>query len=100
MTLETLERLTLLDPRAEARPSTTARAPRPRDLRGKRVGLLANSKPNSDEFLTALGALLRERCGVEELVTARKPNASRVAPTDTLDRLAAECDVVVTAVGD
>jgi hypothetical protein len=100
MAVETRERLTLLDPRAEARPSVAARARRPLDLRGKRVGLLANSKPNSDEFLAALGALLQERYGVGELVVARKPNASRVAPAETLDRLAADCAVVVTAVGD
>ena len=100
MVVDSPERLTLLDPRAEAWPLQATRAPRPRDLRGKRVGLLANSKPNSDELLAALGALLRERCGVGELVTARKPNASRVAPAETLDRLAAQCDVVVTATGD
>jgi hypothetical protein len=29
-----------------------------------------------------------------------KPSANRVAPADVLDRLAAHCDVVVTAVGD
>jgi hypothetical protein len=64
------------------------------------VGLLANGKSNSEEFLTALGALLREREGVVRVVAARKPSASRVAPPETLERLAAECDVVVTAVGD
>ena len=100
MALDTLERLTLLDPRAEPRPQAAARAPRPLDLRGKRVGLLANGKPNAEEFLAEIGTLLRERHGVGELITARKPNASRIAPTETLERLAAQCDVVVTATGD
>jgi hypothetical protein len=100
MAVETVELLTLLDPRVDARPRAVVRAPRPADLRDKRVGLLANGKPNSEEFLAELGALLRERHGVAELVTARKPNASRVAPEEVLSRLAAECDVVVTAVGD
>jgi hypothetical protein len=100
MAIDTAERLTLLDPRAEARPRPTARVPRPLDLRGKRVGLLANGKPNSEEFLEALGALLRERDGAADVVAVRKPSASRVAPTEMLDALARECDVVVAAVGD
>jgi hypothetical protein len=34
------------------------------------------------------------------LALAGKPSASRVAPAATLDELVAQCDVVVTAVGD
>jgi hypothetical protein len=100
MAIATEPMLTLLDPQTAARPARVTRAPRPTDLRGKRVGLLANGKPNSKEFLTALGALLRERHGAVPLVLLGKPSASRVAPADTLDQLAAQCDVVVTAVGD
>jgi hypothetical protein len=100
MAIATEKTLTLLDPQAAARPARVTRAPRPADLGGKRVGLLANGKPNSKEFLTALGALLRERHGAVPLVMMGKPSASRVAPADTLDQLAAQCDVVVTAVGD
>jgi hypothetical protein len=100
MAVDTLATLTLLDPRVEARPQTTARVPRPADLRGKRVGFLANSKPNADEFLVALGELLRERHALGEVVHLRKPTPSRPAPAPLLDRLAADCDLVVTAVGD
>ena len=100
MAVETIERLTLLDPRVDARPRGTVRAPRLAELRGKRVGLLANGKPNSEEFLAALGALLRERQGAAELIPAHKPNASRVAPDAILSELAARCDAVVTATGD
>ena len=100
MAIATEKTLTLLDPQAIARPAWVTRAPRPTDLRGKRVGLLANGKTNSKEFLTALGTLLRERHGAVPLVLMGKPSSSRVAPADTLDQLAAQCDVVVTAVGD
>jgi hypothetical protein len=92
MVVATAKMLTLLDPQTAARPARVTRAPRPTDLRGKRVGLLANGKPNSKEFLTALGAV--------PLMLLGKPSSSRVAPADTLDQLAAQCDVVVTAVGD
>jgi hypothetical protein len=100
MVVETVERLTLLDPRLDARPRAAASAPRPLDLRDKRIGLLANGKPNSEEYLAALGTLFRERYGVRETIVARKPNASRVAPEEIVSRLAAECDAVVTATGD
>jgi hypothetical protein len=100
MAIATEKMLTLLDPRVAARPARLTRAPRPADLQGKRVGLLANGKPNSQDFLTALGTLLRDRHGAVPLVLVGKPSASRVAPADTLDQLAAQCDVVVTAVGD
>lgn len=92
--------LTLLDPRTQARATLAARAARPSALHGKRVGLLANGKPNSVEFLEALGRLLRERHGAAELFAACKPSSSRVAPDAVLAELAAHCDVVVTAVGD
>ncbi len=92
--------LTLLDPRTPGPRAMATTAPRPPRLVGQRVGLLANGKANSAELLAALGALLRERALVGELVTAAKADSSRVAPPDLLDRLAARCDVVVTAVGD
>jgi len=100
MVVETVERLTLLDPRLDARPRAATAAARPLDLRDKRIGLLANGKPNSEELLAALGALLRERYGVRETIVACKPNASRVAPEEIVSRLASECDAVVTATGD
>jgi len=100
MAIDTAKTLTLLDPQASARPARVTRAPRPADLRGKRVGLLANGKTNSKELVSLLGTLLRERHGAVPVVLVGKPSSSRVAPDDTLDQLAAQCDVVVTAVGD
>ena len=100
MAIETVKLLTVLDPRTAPATPRAVRAPRPRDLRGKRVGLLANGKPNSEEFLMTLGTLLRECYGADRLAIVGKPSANRVAPPDVLDRLAAHCDVVVTAVGD
>ena len=54
--------------------------------------------------ITDLLELVREqltaRYDVREVVVVRKPSASRVAEPDVLDRLARECDAVVTAIGD
>ena len=41
--------------------SVTPLAPRPKDLRGKRIGILDNSKPNADALLGRVAELLVER---------------------------------------
>ncbi|WP_165964044.1 UGSC family (seleno)protein [Actinomadura sp. KC216] len=92
-------RLVVLDPTAEAPRETSGSLPRPVSLSGLAVGYLDNGKPNSDRFLRLLAARLRED-GAQEAAWARKPSIGRVATDEMLDDLAAECDVVVTGVGD
>ncbi len=96
----TQRRLAVLDPTVEALPDEIALAARPLDLAGLRVGLLDNSKNGVARFLDHLEAVLAERYEGLSFVRARKPNASRPAPAAVLDKLAAESDVVVSAVGD
>jgi hypothetical protein len=70
------------------------------DLDGKVLGLLHNGKVNGDQLLELVRERLASRYGLREFVVVRKPSASRVAESEVLDRLARECDVVVTAIGD
>lgn len=81
-------------------PGAFSLAPRRRDLRGATVGLLANTKYNSDTLLEAIGELLRERHGVARLVAERKPYFGRPLPEEMAADLAAGCDAVITAIGD
>jgi len=96
----------ILDPtgntaRAPAAPSRSLRpAPRRDDLRGARVGLLANTKQNADIFLEALGTLLTDRHGAAGVLTRTKTAFAQPAPEDMLKELTSECDVVITGVGD
>jgi hypothetical protein len=69
-------------------------------LAGKRAGLLDNHKGNADRLLARIGELLRERYEVGSVETVAKFIYSRRAEPEILDRLAAECDFVVTAIGD
>lgn len=69
-------------------------------LEGRVLGLLHNGKVNGDQLLELVRAELDARFGLREVVVVRKPSASRVAETAVLDRLARECDAVVTAIGD
>ena len=93
--------LKILDPTVNADETTdVAVAKRVADLDGKVLGLLHNGKVNGDHLLDLVREQLAARYGVRDFVVVRKPSASRVADDAVLDRLARECDAVVTAIGD
>lgn len=94
-----LAELGLVDPTHQP---TGQRRPAPRldTLRGKRAALLDNRKGNADRLLERIGELLLERYDVAEVTHVSKFIYSRRAEPELLDRLAAERDFVVTAVGD
>ena len=75
-------------------------APRLETLHGVRLGVLDNSKWNASKLLRRTVALLEAATTPATINHYSKDSFSRVAPTELLDRIAAENDVVVTAVGD
>jgi hypothetical protein len=83
---------------AAASGAVSSLSPRPADLRGKRVGVLDNSKPNADALLGRVAELLVERTGAAEIVRWRKPGAS--TPAGDHDALAAGADVFLTGSAD
>ena len=94
------EKLVVLDPTAETERMEAVLAPRPSTLEGKRLGLLANGKGNSEKLLEAVLEELEQHYEFPVVMWRNKGNASRPAPADILDELANTCDVVVTAIGD
>ena len=93
-------RVRILDPTVEPVEAHGVMAPRPADLSGLRVGLLANGKRNADKLLDAVATLLAERYRLAEVVARNKGDASRPAPRAIVEELLGRCDVVVTATGD
>ena len=75
-------------------------ADRPESLSGLRLGLLANTKRNAEQFLDEVGKLLVDRHGVTTVLARKKPDITNTAPEPILDDLRAECDIVVVGVGD
>ncbi|WES63342.1 UGSC family (seleno)protein [Microbacter sp. GSS18] len=75
-------------------------APRPGTLARLTVGLLDNTKPNATPLLDEIGDALERRFGVGATRRYTKDYFGTPAKTDLIDRIALECDVVVTAVGD
>ena len=97
---ERLLALGMVDPTDRPRPREHRAAPRLTTLNGKRAGFLDNHKANADVLLEEVQRLLAERFDLAGESWVHKFIYSREATPAELDRLAEQCDFVVTAVGD
>jgi len=90
----------VLDPTAEVTAQGIAYVDRPASLEGKRVGLIDNTKFNSDRLLERIGAILKAEYGVAETRMFRKHNASVPAHEEIIVELRKGFDAMVAGVGD
>ena len=90
--------LTVLDPTDERAPAERALLPRPASLDGARVGLLDISKARGDVFLDRLAELLAGHAVTVRRYT--KPTFAKPMPPDLRREIAAQCDVVISALAD
>ena len=95
----------ILDPTGRAPVQRDAagapRAARRADLAGARIGLLENTKHNADLMLDEIGALLVAEHGAAAVTLRRTKRAFALpAPEELIAEFAAQCDVVITGVGD
>ena len=88
----------IYEPNAEGASSEAALAARLGTLDGKVIGLLDNTKDRVDVLLGEVQALLKQDYPNAEFRYFRKESVSGAAPD--LMKLIADCDAVVTAVGD
>jgi hypothetical protein len=100
MPTDSLPKLVLISPVNEATVAESALAPRLSSLRGKRVGLLDNSKSKAGKMLDTVAAVLNAQYGFSNIVRHRKPSASKPAAPEAITALASSCDLVVVGVGD
>ena len=100
MPTESLPKLVLISPVNEATVAESSMAPRLPSLRGKRVGLLDNSKFKAGKMLDSVAAILNAQYGFTDIVRHRKPSASKPASPEAIDELASTCDLVIVGVGD
>ncbi len=90
----------LFDPTSSPRERAVALAPRPRDLAGLRVGLVENTKFNSDVILRKLGEQLARRYGMTVSRMIRKRSPSHGVTEEAADELRKISDFIVSGVGD
>jgi hypothetical protein len=90
----------ILDPTTAAVPRVVAFAPRPASLEGRRVGLVENTKFNSDRLLQKIGDVLKAEYGIAETRMWRKRNSSVPAHEEIIEELRQTCDVMVAGIGD
>jgi hypothetical protein len=100
MPTDSVPKLVLISPVNEATVAESALAPRLSSLRGKRVGLLDNSKSKADNMLDTVAAILNARYSFTNIVHYRKPSASKPAAPEAIEELATTCDLVIVGVGD
>ncbi len=90
----------IFDPTSAPRERSVILAPRPRDLRGLRVGLVENTKFNSDVILGKLGERLARQYGMSVSRMIRKRSPSHGVTEEAADELRRISDFVVSGVGD
>jgi hypothetical protein len=90
----------LFDPTSPAVPRALTLAPRLGDLRGLRLGLVENTKFNSDAILRRLADVLAREHGVAVSRMIRKRSPSHAVTEEAADELRRISDFIVSGVGD
>ena len=90
----------VFDPRGRVEANDTPIAPRPATLDGLRLGILDNSKWNANKLLRGAQALLAQDIRFAAVNYYVKHSFSKDAAPELIARIAAECDLVLTAIGD
>jgi hypothetical protein len=88
------------DPRGVVETERRALAARPGDLNGLRLGVLDNTKWNANRLLRKTVAKLNEQFAFADVNYYRKETFSKDAAPALIKTIAAENDVVLTAIGD
>jgi hypothetical protein len=90
----------LFDPTARPAARTTTLARRPADLTGLRIGLVDNTKFNSEPILKKLAQHLGTRHGMTVAHLDRKRSASHEVAETAIEAFKRRVDFVVSGIGD
>jgi hypothetical protein len=95
-----MEELPIFDPTMPADVEEISLAPRPRTLEGLCIGLVDNTKHNSDKLLVKIAALLERDHGSGGHLMRSKRSASVPVHEEVLEDMARACQAVVAGIGD
>ena len=88
------------DPRGVVEAAPMSAAPRVKRLEGLRLGLLDNTKWNANKLLRGVRDRLAEKYGFSAVNYYKKESFSLSATPELIAEIAANNDVVVTAIAD
>jgi hypothetical protein len=92
--------LTVFDPRGWVDAELVAPAARVAALDGLRLGILDNTKWNAGRLLRETAARLGDRFGFAAVTYYKKESFAKAADPGLLAAIAADNDIVLTAIGD
>jgi hypothetical protein len=95
-----MDELAVFDPRGRVDAERVALALRAVELKGLRLGILDNTKWNANRLLRKTAALLEAGHGIGPVGYYRKESFSKVADPALVAEIAANSDIVLTAIGD
>jgi hypothetical protein len=90
----------IYDPTTEVTARRIAFVPRPKSLEGLRIGLVDNTKHNSDQLLLRIAKILEREHGAKTHIIRKKKSAGAAPHVEILEEYKANCDVIVAGVGD
>ena len=91
---------TVFDPRGRVDAERVAVAPRVAALTGLKLGILDNTKWNANRLLRKAAVLLETEHGIASVSYYKKESFSKVADPALIAEIAANNDIVLTAIGD
>jgi hypothetical protein len=91
--------LDIMDPTIATAREQIDYAPRPRSLAGLRIGLIENTKKNSEAVLSALASRLETRHGMKTEVLVHKPQRAPLRDAQIAE-LKGRADFAIAGVGD
>jgi hypothetical protein len=92
--------LIVFDPRGVVETEPLALSKRPATLDGLRLGVLDNTKWNANRLLRTTAAKLQQDISFAAVNYYRKESFSKEADSTLIATIAADNDIVVTAIGD
>jgi hypothetical protein len=95
-----MDKFQIFDPTTVAEEQSIAFVPRPVSLRNLSIGLVENTKFNSDKLLLKIAAILEKEYGAQSHRIRSKRNAGVPADDKIIREIADTCDVVIAGVGD
>jgi hypothetical protein len=90
----------IYDPTTEVSARRIAYAARPKSLAGLRIGLVDNTKHNSDRLLLRIAGILERDHGAKAHLIRRKKSAGAAPHAEIVEEYKAGCDVIIAGVGD